>query len=119
MIENRQFLHRIIITMILTTTHDSAIRWAGLSSSLGGSLLDDVRARRVAGSVAPLPLPCSLGSIIYCLHESAMCEGHYVWLRSVPFIASTALSWIIYLVSLRASMALRTAAMSASPKPSA
>jgi hypothetical protein len=29
MTENRQFLNCIIITMIVTTTHDSAIRWGG------------------------------------------------------------------------------------------
>jgi hypothetical protein len=52
-------------TMILTTTHDSAIRWGGLRSSLGAvPLLDDVRARRVGGSVASLPLPCGRGSVI-------------------------------------------------------
>jgi hypothetical protein len=28
MTENRQFLYCIIIMMILTATHDSAIRWA-------------------------------------------------------------------------------------------
>src|SRR5436190_23361337 len=38
MTENRQFRHFIIVTMILTTRHDSAIRWGGLRSTWGGWL---------------------------------------------------------------------------------
>jgi hypothetical protein len=39
MTENRQFSHFIIITMILTTTHDSQFVAGGFRSSLGGSIV--------------------------------------------------------------------------------
>jgi hypothetical protein len=52
MTENRRFLHCIIVTMILTSTHDSAIRWGGPTLALPAAPVED--AATVASTEPPI-----------------------------------------------------------------